>query len=241
MPEDLADDPAEREACIPHPIHPDGFNAHVELPFGLTTEHVRLAMQEFQDFLGFVNTQLNSKNLQRFESLIMPASFSSLVGEFAVSSIPKYCATLAKNQYHNGHPDLVPAGRFANNAVQHSEEGIEVKGSRYQRGWQGHNPERCWLLVFIFDSNRPTDLAKGIEAKPFRYLAVVGAQLEREDWLFAGRSSTSRRTITASVQPSGFTKMMDNWIYQDPCTAQSSMAQPLQQSLSSLPPEAEAD
>jgi len=231
MSQDLADDPDERAACIPHPIHPEGFNTNVELPYGLTTEYVRLAMQEFQDFLGFVNTQLNVKNLQRFESLVMPASFSSLVGEFAVSSIPKYCTTLAKNQYHNGHPDLVPAGRFPGNAIQHTEHGIEVKGSRYQRGWQGHNPERCWLLVFVFDSNRPTDPAKGIEPRPFRYLTVVGAQLEREDWLFAGRSGTSRRTITASVQPSGFSKMMSNWLYRDPCIEQSTTAEAVEESL----------
>lgn len=234
MSETLADDLDERAACVPHAIHPDGFNTGADLPYGLTTGHVRLAMQEFQDFLGFINTQLNSKDIQRFESMIMPASFSSLVGEFAVSSIPKYCTALVKNQYHNGHPDLIPAGRFPNNAVQHSEHGIEVKGSRYQRGWQGHNPERCWLLVFIFDSNRPVDVAKGIGPKPFRYMCVVGAQLEREDWLFAGRSATSRRTITASVQPSGFAKMMSNWIYRDPCTSPIAMAVPVQKSLAGL-------
>ncbi len=42
----------------------------------------------------------------------MPANFSSMVGEFMSATIPKYCKTLAKNTYHNGHPDLVPAGKF---------------------------------------------------------------------------------------------------------------------------------
>ena len=37
----------------------------------------------------------------------MPANFSSMVGEFMSATIPKYCKTLAKNTYHNGHPDLV--------------------------------------------------------------------------------------------------------------------------------------
>lgn len=61
----------------------------------------------------------------------MPANFSSLVGEFMSTSLPKYCSSLVKNQYHNGHPDLIPAGYFLNDAVQHSREGIEVKASRY--------------------------------------------------------------------------------------------------------------
>jgi hypothetical protein len=44
---------------------------------------------------------------------------------------------------------------------------------------------------------------------------VVGAELEKSDWLFAGRSETSRRTITASVTSAGLQKMTDNWIYKD--------------------------
>ena len=37
-----------------------------------------------------------------------------------------------------------------------------------------------------------------------------------DDWRFSGRSSTSRRTITASVANSGYEKMMENWIYKVP-------------------------
>jgi hypothetical protein len=51
---------------------------------------------------------------------------------------------------------------------------------------------------------------------PFRFLKVVGAQLTEQDWLFSGRSETSRRTITASVTTSGFQKMEANWIYRSP-------------------------
>jgi len=51
----------------------------------------------------------------------------------------------------------------------------------------------------MFDSNRPDDAAKGVEPRPFRFLRVVGARLTPEDWTFSGRSATSRRTITASV------------------------------------------
>ena len=145
----------------------------------------------------------------------MPANFSSIVGEFIISSIPKHCPAIAKNQYHNGHPDLIPTGRFSDNSVQHSSEGIEVKGSRYISGWQGHNPEKVWLMVFVFDSNRPIDAIKGIEAKPFRFVKVVAASLEKDDWSFAGRSETSRRTITASVKSSGLEKMNANWIYRE--------------------------
>ena len=173
-------------------------------------------MNEFIDFVGFIGQQLRSRDMPRLEGMLMPANFSSIVGEFMTSTIPKHCDSLAKNNYHNGHPDMVPKGRYPGDSVQHDVYGIEVKGSRYLRGWQGHNAEDAWLMVFCFDSSRPTDDNKGVAPKPFEYLMVVGAQLEQADWTFSGRKGTSRRTITASVNGSGYEKMRANWIYMSP-------------------------
>ena len=61
----------------------------------------------------------------------------------------------------------------------------------------------------------PADVGKGIGPKPFRFRTVVGAELTKDDWKFAGRSETSRRTITASVTDSGYQNMMTNWIYRE--------------------------
>ena len=205
----------EAAACIPHPIDPGGFNMAAVIPYGCTTAHIQSAMHEFVEFLDFINQQLQTKSIERLETMLMPANFSSMVGEFMNSSIPKYCLTVVKNKYHNGHPDILPAGLFPDDMAQHASEGIEVKGSRYLQGWQGHNPEDCWLMVFIFDSNRPADGSKNIKPRPFRFLAVYGARLTKEDWLFSGRSEMSRRTITASVTKSGYQKMLANWIYRD--------------------------
>lgn len=208
-------DDLERLASSPRPLDPKGFNPRSHLPYGLTVEHVKSSMQEFLDFLRLINQRLREKSLPRLESLLMPANFSSIVGEFMAVTIPKYCQTLAKNAYHNGHPDLLPRGMFPGDSILHATEGIEVKASRYLRGWQGHNPEECFLLVFVFDSNRPSDKAKGVDARPFSFIKVVGAKLEKVDWQFAGRSTTSRRTITAAVLPSGCEKMEANWVYRD--------------------------
>lgn len=201
----------EKQACIPQPLNPNGFNPYAEIPYGVKPEHIRSAMEDFLDFIGFIDQQLNAKGLARFEKMLMPANFSSIVGEFMSGTIPKYAPSIIKNKYHNGHPDLIPAGVFANDSVLHADKGIEIKASRYLRGWQGHNPEEIWLMVFVFDSNRPQDA----ELKPFKFIKVVGAQLTKDDWLFSGRSSTSRRTITASVTESGYEKMMANWIYKE--------------------------
>ena len=202
-------------ACTPVPVNPNFFNLSCTLPYGLTLEHIRNAMDDFIDFLGFINQQLHTKGIPRLESFLMPANFSSIVGEFMNISIPKHCSSLVNNQYHNGHPDLIPIGMFPNNAVQYAQEGIEVKGSRHASGWQGHNPESVWLMVFHFDSNTSNDIRKGIGPKPFRFRRVYAAKLEEEDWTFSGRSATSRRTITASVNKGGTEKMRTNWVYKD--------------------------
>jgi hypothetical protein len=202
-------------ACKPIPVNREKFNHKAKIPYGLTIEHIYQAMTEFADFLGFTNSQLHTKGIKRFESMLMPANFSSMVGEFMSAGIPKYCPTLVKNQYHNGHPDLIPAGHFPRDSVQHSTFGIEVKASRYTKAWQGHNAEAVWLMVFVFDSNRPADPSKEILPRPFRFQAVYLGELTMEDWKFAGRKEGSRRTITASVTNTGFAKMLANWIYTD--------------------------
>lgn len=209
----------ERQAVTPTPVDASGFNPKAVIPYGLTTSQLHAAMNEFQNFLHFVNEQLLSKGMVRLESLLMPANFSSVVSEFMNTSIPKNCPTLVKNTYHNGHPDLLPANTYQGNSVQYGHDGIEVKASRYMRGWQGHNAEQSWLMVFVFACNRPRDTAQGVVPRPFTFVKVVGAQLEEADWKFSGRSETSRRTITAAVTPAGAAKMEANWIYRAPATA----------------------
>jgi len=210
------------EDIKPLPVREAGFNLNSEIPYGVTSEHIAKSLIDWVDFLQFMNEQLFVKQIPRLETFLMPASFSSMVGEFMNMRIPLYCPSIVKNKYHNGHPDMIPAGRFPDDAIHHSTVGIEVKGSRNRKNWQGHNPENVWLMVFIFEANSANDEAQALKkgkdpvAKPFRFIEVLGAQLEEDDWQFSGRSETSRRTITATIKPSGYEKMADNWIYRDP-------------------------
>lgn len=203
----------ELTACTPRPLNPDGFNTNAKIPYGCSIAHIQQSMQDFIEFLSFINNQLNTRQIPRLESFVIPANFSSMVGEFMVATLPKYCKTIVKNSYHNGHPDLLPKGMFEDDSALHANEGIEVKGSRHLKGWQGHNPEDVYLMVFCFESNTARDESLGKPPKPFEFIKVVGAKLTKDDWKFSGRSATSRRTITASVTAGGFEKMEANWIY----------------------------
>jgi hypothetical protein len=124
-----APDP-ESLACTPKAFDPTGFNPSAILPYGLTTAHLAGAMTDFLDFLRFINSRLNDEKLPRLESIIMSANFSSLVGEFMNAGIPKYCKTLVKNRYHNGHPDMISAGCLPGESIQQAAEGNEIQSSR---------------------------------------------------------------------------------------------------------------
>lgn len=194
-------------------IESESFNDRCVLPYGLSIKDVEKSMDDFLHFLKFINTQLSNIKLSKLEYLLMPANFSSMVGEFMINSISKYCRTLARNNYHNGHPDLLPKGKYKNNAVQYSNHGIEIKASRHSRGWQGHNPENIWIIVFYFNSNSANDQFNKRNDIPFKFKGVFSAYLDKDDWNFSGRSEDSRRTITASINKKGVNKMKDNWIY----------------------------
>jgi hypothetical protein len=127
-------DNLESAACKPYPVKLGNFNPTAHIPYGCTIDHIHKAMNEFVDFLGFVNQQLYTKNIPRLESMLMPANFSSIVSEFMATAMPKYCPGLVRNAYHNGHPDLIPSGKYANDSVQYADEGIEIKASRYIQG-----------------------------------------------------------------------------------------------------------
>jgi len=200
------------ERILPEPVEKDGFNPEAVIPFGVTTHHIHSAMTDFIDFLTVIDTQLLGKGMNSLENTIMQANFSSMVGEFISAQIPKRCKTVVKNRYHNGHPDILPAGKYEGDAAQHAgRDGIELKASRSLQGWQRHNAEDVWLMVFVFQSGREGPRVK--KTQGFKFLLVVGAMLSKKDWRFSGRSKTSRRTITASVTKAGAARMMTNWIY----------------------------
>lgn len=169
-------------------------------------------MRDFIEFLTVVDAQLHAKGMASLENTMMQANFSSLVGEMMAARLPHHCPSVVKNRYHNGHPDILPAGEYPSDAAQHAgRDGIEIKASRYLQAWQGHYAEDVWLMVFVFRSGRETPKIR--EARAFKFLLVAGALLSKKDWQFSGRSATSRRTITASVRPEGAARMMANWIY----------------------------
>lgn len=195
-------------------LHPRGFNRDVQLPYGLRIAEVRAALEDIYDFLHNVNRFLTGKGWDRLEETLLAATFSGVISEMAVQSTSKQSATLIRNGYHNGRPDLLPRDQYPDNAALQATEGVEVKASRNDGGWQGHNVENGWIMVYQYLVDVETEPIE--EREPTTFVRVLIAQLDDDDWSFSGRSETSRRTPTASILRSGKEKLLANPIYLDP-------------------------
>lgn len=183
----------------------DGFNLRANIPYGLTPQVVQRAVSDLYEILFLLNTSLLRNNYSLIEDLMLGNAFSGFMSEILVKQISVRSNTLTRNTMVGGHPDLIPRGRHPDNAVLRGDEGIEVKASRHTGGWQRHNIERGWLMVFVYragDVTRPTEI-----------MEILAGQLNEADWSFSGRSETSRRTITASIRREAVARMRSNWIY----------------------------
>jgi len=180
-----------------------------QLGYGLTTEEIRLAVEAIYDFLHAINGALDQHDLGLFENLALGNTFSGLISEVLVKSIAKHSKTLVRNRYVGGHPDLLPSKHPKGDNQLRCDQGIEVKTSKQSGGWQAHNPEAGWLMVFRYE------LATSA-SKPTRFVQILSAELALEDWSLAERGKASRRTRTCSINQRGVEKLRSNPVYQEP-------------------------
>ena len=188
-----------------HDLFPDA-----RLSCGLQVSQVKLAMAKTYSLLNLVNVTLVRNGYDRLEELLLTNAFAGFISEALVKLLSEASDTLVRNRKTGGHPDLVPKGMYQNDSVLMGE-GIEVKASLQSGGWQGHNPEKGWLMVFQYSIDIESEPKE--DRKPTEFVQVLAAELVANDWNFSGRKGKSRRTITASINRRGMKKLRDNPIY----------------------------
>lgn len=166
-------------------LHPRGWNDHVRLPYGLRASEIKAAIDDIYDLLYNVNRFLVERGWDRLEETLSAATFSGVISELVVEGVSRRSATVIKNQFHNGRPDLVPREMYEDDACHRGSEGIEVKASRWSNGWQGHNIEDGWIMICQYFIDRETHPVEG--RSPSRVDRVLCAQLSESDWSFSGR------------------------------------------------------
>ena len=125
-------------------------NRKVALPYGLTVDEVAAAVAETYRLFHGLNDSLTGGGFRPLEELLLGNSLSGIISEFLVKNIARVSVTLEANLKTGGHPDLLPKGRYTSNLILKGDEGIEVKASIQKGGWQGHNPEDNWVMVFRY-------------------------------------------------------------------------------------------
>jgi len=195
------------------------FNPNAELPYGVEPEEVATAIKEFYDFYADLNEFLLMEDHGRIETVLRANNaLSDFIGNAATEELAQASDKLIINQKQDGFPDILPVGKddYAEKdyEVHHGDEGIETKCSKSNGGWQAHNNESAWFVVFRYERGDPdedvTDMA------PIRFTQVLAGNLTEDDWSHSGRSEDSRRTITSSIIASGMHKLRSNPIYEDP-------------------------
>jgi hypothetical protein len=165
-------------------------NRRASLPYGLRIDEIEKAVAETYRLLHGLNDYLLGAGFLSLEDLLLGNSLSGIISEFLVKNIARVSTTLETNLKVGGHPDLLPRGHYTSNLVQKGDEGIEVKSSIQAGGWQGHNPEECWLMIFRYAVGEQEDGTK----LPLTFVEILCAEVRQSDWSFSGRIGASRRT-----------------------------------------------
>lgn len=195
------------------------FNPDTELPYGVTPDEVREAIKGFYDFYDDLNRFLMREDHGRIETVLRANNaLSDFIGNAATEELANCTDALIVNQKPDGFPDMLPTNNDEYAAqdfeVHHGEHGIETKCSKSNGGWQAHNNEEAWFIVFRYERGDPEDEIE--DMAPIRFVQILAANLNEDDWSHSGRSGDSRRTITSSIIKSGMDKLRSNPIYEDP-------------------------
>jgi len=196
-------------------FHERYLNPDAELPYGVTTEDFRGAIRETYQIYGDITEYLLEEGHGRIETLIRANNaLSDLIGNIATEALADESDALVHNQKPDGWPDLLPVNHYDDYAQMYGDEGIETKCSKASGGWNAHNNKEGLFVIFRYV--RGDEGANPHEMMPVRFVQVLAAHLEEDDWSHSGRDDESRRTITSAVQERGMDKLRSNPVYQNP-------------------------
>ena len=166
-------------------------------------------MQDIYDLLDDVNTALATRNLPRLEDTVRPAILSGILSDTLSASLARHSRVLASNGFHNGHPDLIPRGRYPHDSVQAGKEGVEVKVTKGRGAPDMHGARPGWVCVFRYKADVETEPA--ISRAPTRVIEILLARLDIGDFRKNARGELGTRT--ASPNKDGLGKLRSNWVY----------------------------
>lgn len=191
-------------------VNRNWFNSDIELPYELRLADFEIAMQDVYDFFFDVNTMFADKGLPRLEEVLRPANMSGTISDMMTASMANHSRVLCQNNYHNGHPDLLVAGRYENDSIKAGEHGVEIKTTRKKGGAvDTHGAREQWMCVFVYHIDNKSQPVRDRHAT--RYTEVYLAQVTLDDFRRNDRGELG--TKTATLHKEGVAKLRRNWVY----------------------------
>lgn len=193
-------------------VNENGFNEELELPYALRLDVFRIAMEDIYEMLHNVNSGLVERGLLPFENSVRGAIYSGMLSDLLTEAVANHATGLVKNTYNNGHPDLLPAGRYAENAASAAEDGVEVKVTKHSSGAVDmHSDRPAWYCVFRYVADYTTEPV--LHREPTRFTNIWLARLGTKD--FRKNERGPRGTRTATPDRRGLEVLRRNWLYGD--------------------------
>lgn len=193
-------------------VYTDKFNPAPLLPYNLRVIDFQSAMQDVYDFFYDVNQFLRDKDLSRLDDMLRKANLSGTISDMLTDSLAKHSRSLTRNNYHNGHPDLVVAGAYVDDSVKAGEKGIEIKSTLKRGGAvDTHGGRKQWMCVFVYETDNLTQPAT--DRAPLVFREVYLSEVDPDDFRTNNRGTLGTRTSTLDRQ--GILRLRSNWIYMD--------------------------
>jgi hypothetical protein len=194
-------------------VDKDGFNTQLVLPYALKLDVFAIAMDDIYAMLHNLTTGLVDRGLLPFENSVRGAIYTGVLSDLMTEALANHAVGLVRNTHSNGHPDLLPAGRYANNGAQGAEDGVEVKVTKKAGGAVDmHSDRPAWYCVFRYLADYTTEPI--VDRQPTRFTDVWLAQIRAED--FRKNSRGPRGTRTATFDKDGVRVLRAGWLYRDP-------------------------
>lgn len=194
-------------------VDPGCFNRGLDLPYELRLLDFQATMQDVYDFFYDVNGFLDNRGLGRLEDTLRKAILSGVLSDMLTASLAAHSRTLVENGYHNGHPDLVVKGLYADDSVRAGSEGVEIKTTLKKGGAvDTHGARDQWFCVFVYQVDRATQPAS--DRSPLRFSEVYLAEVTTADFRRNERGDLGTRTAT--LHAAGVKKLRSSWVYLDP-------------------------
>jgi hypothetical protein len=138
---------------------------------------------------------------------------SGVLSDMLTTSLARHSRVLVENRYFNGHPDLIPQGKYPSNSVLAGEEGVEIKTTRKSGGAvDTHGAREQWMCVFVYSVD--TDSEPAVNRGPMRFTEIYLGHVSTEDFRKNPRGELGTRTAT--LHKNGIKILRENWIYRLP-------------------------